>query len=98
MCLFKSSRQYRVTELIQTFHDHRQNTCSFVFNGTKYRGEGTPLHGIHRTLTQRGYMWTIYTDDHRKLFTFGMHDANEPISKRKLSKWMREYLIKGKAD
>lgn len=94
MCLFQSCRKYRVTELIQTFHDHRYNTCSFVFNGEKYRGEGTTLSGIHRTLTQKGYMWTIFTEDHRKLFTFATHDANEPINKRKLSKWMKEYTVK----
>ncbi len=94
MCLFKYRRQYRVTELTQTFNDHRYNQCSFVFNGTKYRGEGQTLTGIHRTLTQKGYMWTIYTDDHRKLFTFATHDANEPINQRKLSKWMKEFLKK----
>ena len=91
-CITFFRRRYRVKELTQTFHDHRHNTCSFVFCGKKYHGEGQTLTGIHRTLSQRGYMWTIYDDAHRKLFTFGMHDANEPISKRKLSKWMREFL------
>lgn len=94
---FKLRRQYRVTELIQTFNDHRHNKCSFVCNGAKYHGEGEPLTGIHRMLAQRGYMWTIYDNNHSKLFTFAMHDDNEPINKRKLSKWMREYLEEGKA-
>ena len=63
-----------------------------MFRGKYYTGEGRPLKGIQRTLAQKSYMWTIYTQDHKKLFTFATHDENERISIIKLSKWMREYL------
>jgi hypothetical protein len=92
MCLFKSRRQYRVTELTQTFNDHRYNKCSFVCCGNQYHGEGKPIVGFQRMMTQRGYMWTIYTNDHKQLFTFATDYANEPINTRKLSQWMREFL------
>lgn len=91
-CLCKFSRQYRVSELTQTFNDHRLNTCSFVFNGEKYHGEGKPLKGMQRTFTLKKYMWTIFTSDNKQLFTFATYDENEPINKRKLRKWMQEFL------
>ncbi len=93
----KERRQYRVTELIQT-SEPTYNQCSFVFNGVKYHGEGKPLSGIHRTLSHHAYSWTIKDEKGRLLFRFGMHYAQSPISKRKLTRWMREYFKKKEAD
>lgn len=92
LCVFMCPKRAKVTELVQTFNEHAFNQCSFVYNGKQYRGEGKPLTGISRMLNQQRYMWTIYTDDGRKVLTFGINDANTPIQKRKLSKWMKEFV------
>lgn len=82
----------RITHLQQTFNSHSSNTCSFVYNGQKYHGEGKPLTGISRILNSQSYVWTIYTETGARLFTFAIYDEHTPIPKRKLSKWMREFV------
>ena len=82
----------RITHLQQTFNSHPNNKCSFVYNGRKYYGEGKPLTGISRMLNSKRYVWTIYTETGERLFTFAIHDEDTPIPKRKLSKWMREFV------
>ena len=47
---------------------------------------------MQRTFTLKKYMWTIFTSDNKQLFTFATYDENEPINKRKLRKWMQEFL------